>query len=252
MSHRHKNVFHHGKRPGTGEWSKIPKNTLPGSSTQDTKPKLEFVLKCDSAGSVEAVTAAALKIIQPEINISIIHSGVGDINESDILIAETGSRLITGFQVGVLPGIDRELKEHAVEVRLYEVIYRLTDDLKRLSESLMPPLTQEEILGTARVIALFKSCRKGIIIGCEIINGHLTLGNDFRIISATGPVYAGTIESMHIENNSVQKVNPGQKAGIKIKDFNKVKIGDLVESYRLPSTKKNLVWQPSGGIIRIT
>lgn len=252
MSHKHKHISHHGNISASREWLKIHKDTLRGPSAQGAKTMLEFVLKCDSAGSVEAVSASVLKLLPPEANISIIHSGIGYINESDILIAETGSRLIAGFQVGVLPGIDRELKEHAVEARLYDVIYRLTDDIKSISESIMSPASQEEILGAARVIALFKGNRKGIIIGCEVINGSLSVGKDFRIISDTGPVYAGVIDSIHIENNAVQNVHPGQKAGIKIKDFNKVKIGDIIESYRLSSLKKVRVWSPTGQIIRIT
>lgn len=252
MSHKHKTRSHHGKISGSREWLKIHKNTLQETPAQGTNPKLEFVLKCDSAGSVEAISASILKIVPPKAAINIIHRGIGYINESDILIAETGSRLIAGFQVGVLPGIDRALKEHAVEARLYDVIYKLTDDIRSISESIMPPVTQEEILGTARVIALFKSCRKGIIIGCEVMNGSLAVGKDFRIISAIGPVYAGAIESIHIEKNAVQNVHTGQKAGIKIKDFNKVKIGDIVESYRPPSPKKTRAWSPTGQIIRIT
>jgi len=250
MPHRHKDMSHHGNKSERGERHKIHKNAEP--AVEDTRPRLEFVLKCDSAGSVEAVSAGVLKIVPSEVSIDVIHSGIGDINESDILMAETGSGLIAGFQVGVLPGIDRELKEHAVEARLYDVIYKLTDDIRRISESMMSPAAQEEILGTARVIALFKSSRKGIIIGCEVLTGHLTAGKNFRIISAMGPVYAGTIESIHIEKNMVQTVHPGQKAGIKIKDFNKVKINDIVESYRPQSLKTPRVWSPTGQIIRIT
>ncbi|MBI5664574.1 MAG: hypothetical protein HZC49_05760 [Nitrospirae bacterium] len=252
MPHRHRHTTHHDRISKSREWLRNHRDTLTDASGQDVKPKLEFVLKCDSAGSVEAVSAGILKIFRPEVSINIIHSGVGDINESDILIAETGSRLIAGFQVGVLPGIDRHLKEHAVEARLYDVIYKLTDDISGISESITPPSSQEEILGAAKVIALFKSSRKGIIIGCEVISGHLTAGRDFRIISAAGPVYAGTIESIHIEKNAVPNVAPGQKAGIKIKDFNKVKIGDIVESYRPLSPKKARSWSPTGQIIRIT
>jgi len=253
MSHKHKNTSHHRKISESRAWTGIHKTSLHRPSAQGTtKPKLEFVLKCDSAGSVEAVSAGVLNIVRPEIDIHIIHSGIGYISESDILIAETGSRLIAGFQVGVLPGIDRALKEHAVEARLYDVIYKLTDDVRSISESLLPLVPQDEILGTARVIALFKSCRKGIILGCEVIAGQLTTGKDFRIISAMGPVYTGTMESIHIEQHAVQTVYPGQKAGIKIKDFNKVRIGDIVESYRSPSLKKVRTWSPSGQIIRIT
>lgn len=253
MSHKHKSTSHHRKSSGSREWAGHHQNTLQGATAQGTaKPKLEFVLKCDSAGSVEAVTAGVGKIVRPEVDINIIHSGIGYINESDVLIAETGSRLIAGFQVGVLPGTDRQLKVHSVEVRLYDVIYKLTEDIKSISESILPAVVHDEILGTARVIALFKSCRKGIIMGCEVLTGQLTVGRNFRIISAMGPVYAGTIESVHIEKNTVQSVYPGQKAGIKIKDFNKAKIGDIIESYRPPSLKKTRTWSPSGQIIRIT
>lgn len=252
MPHRRRHTSHHAKTSGRTERHGTHKNALQGPSVQDTKPKLEFVLKCDSAGSVEAVSDAILRIVRPAITVDIIHSGIGDINESDVLMAETGSGLIAGFQVAALPGIERELKGHAVEARLYDVIYKLTDDIRSISESIMPPVTQEEILGTARVIALFKSSRKGTIIGCEVMTGHLAVGKEFSIISAAGPVYAGTIESIHIEKDSVQNVHPGQKAGIKIGDFNKVKIGDIVESYRSPSLKKYRAWSPSGQIIRIT
>jgi translation initiation factor IF-2 len=209
------------------------------------------VLKCDTAGSIEAVTAIVSKMAIPAVDISIIQTGVGDINNSDIMMAETGSRLIVGFQVTALQGIDKELDKHSVEVRLYDVIYKLAADIKSIAESIIPSLSQEEIIGTARIIALFKSSRKGIIIGCEILNGYLVEGKHFRIISAMGPVYAGTIESMHIEKSPVHKATQGQEAGIKIRNFNKVKIGDIVECYRPSPIRKSPRWQPKGEIIRV-
>lgn len=252
MSHKHKKTFYPVAPAKSKEWQAVHKPAVRDASAQGgTRPKLEVVLKCDSAGSVEAVSAAVLKIAVPEVDISIIHSGVGDINKSDILLAETASRLIVGFQVSVATEIDKELKEHAVEARLYEVIYNLTDDLRNIAEGMVPHISQEEtIIGNAKVIALFKGNRKGIIIGCEVLSGHLAAGQHFRIISEMGPVYLGTIGSMHIEQNAVQKVIPGQQAGIKISDFNKVKVGDLVESFRPQASKKTTRWQPKGGVVR--
>ncbi|MBI5055961.1 MAG: hypothetical protein HZB61_05025 [Nitrospirae bacterium] len=252
MPHKHKKTFYPVAPAKSKEWQAVHKPTArDASALGETKPKLEIVLKCDSAGSVEAVTAAVLKIIVPDVDMSIIHSGVGDINRSDILLAETGSRLIVGFQVNVTSEVDKELKEHAVEARLYEVIYNLTDDLRNIAGELVPHVSQEEtIIGSAKVIALFKSSRKGIIIGCEVLSGHLATGQHFRIISEMGPVYSGTIETIHIEQNAVQKVVPGQQAGIKITDFNKVKIGDLVESFRPQASKKTTRWKPKGGFVR--
>jgi len=253
MAHRHKKNFYPVGATKSKEWQAVHKPATQDSSTRDAGPKLEIVLKCDSAGSVEAVTAAILKMTLPEIGISIIHSGIGDINKSDILLAETGSRLIIGFQVGASTDINRELQEHSVEARLYDVIYKLTDDMRSIAEGMVRHVSQEEtIIGNARVVALFKSIRKGIIIGCEVLEGHLAVGQRFRIISEIGPVYSGTIESMHIEKNIVQKVTAGQQAGIKIKNFNKARIGDLVESYRVSASKKAPAWQPRGGVVKKT
>jgi translation initiation factor IF-2 len=152
----------------------------------------------------------------------------------------------------VLQGIDRELMEHGVEVRLYKVIYTLTDDIKRIAESIIPHVPEENIIGSAKVIALFKSSRKGIIIGCKVLTGHLAIGQRFRIVSAMGPVYIDTIESLHIEKNVVQKAVPGQQVGIKIRGFKDVKTGDFVESFKPLRMKGIQAWKPRGEIIRIS
>lgn len=226
-----------------------PMKSAQDISSQKARPKLELVLKCDSIGSLDAVTTALSHIALPEIDLSIIHSGVGSVSKSDVLLAETGGRLIVGFQVDALAGMDKALREHGVEVRLYTVIYALTTDIRAITESLIPAPPEEQILGTAKVIALFKSSRKGIIIGCQVLSGHLAVGQHYRVITAMGPVYTGTIESIHIGQNAVQKATPGQQVGIKIRDFTKAKIGDLVESFR-PLPRKTRPWEPTGQIIR--
>ena len=218
-------------------------------SSQRGAPKLEIVLKCDSMGSMEAVAHALSELVLPGVDVTLIHRGLGAVSKSDVLLAGTASRLVVGFQVGVLPEMDKVLKEHRVEVRLYEVIYALTDDIKTLAESLLPSVPQEQVIGSAKVIALFKSTRKGIIVGCKVLEGFLSLGQRFRIISAIGPIYVGTIESLHVGQGVTQKAMPGSEVGIKIKDFNKAHIGDLVESFRyLP--QKVRPWEPQGQVIR--
>jgi translation initiation factor IF-2 len=221
------------------------------TSGRDKKPGLEIVLRCDSDGSVEAVLSALSGLKLPEAEITVIHSGVGDIHKSDLELAETGSRLIAGFQVDVERGMEKVLRERGIEVRLFSVIYRLTEDISNIASSLMPHVPEEHITGTARVIVLFKSSRKGIIAGCEVVSGHLAHGQHFRIISAMGPVYAGVIESMKIEKNVVEKALPGQQVGIKIRDFNRVRTGDLIESYKAAPLKDFRQWKPRGGIFRI-
>lgn len=221
-----------------------------GPLTRRTKPKLEIVLKCDSVGSLEAVTNSLAALTTPDVDIGVIHSGVGVISKSDVLFAETASRLIIGFQVGVMPAMDKALREHGVEVRLYDVIYKLIDDIKVIAGDVVPHLPEEQIIGSGRIIALFKSSRKGVIIGCEIREGFFAAGERFRIISAMGPVYTGAIESLHIGDAAVQKASAGQQAGIRIKHFSGAKIGDIVESFRPPSTAYKRTWKPEGKIIR--
>jgi translation initiation factor IF-2 len=211
--------------------------------------KFEIVLKAASVGSAEAAVEALSHVAIPDVDLTVMRFGIGSVNKSDVLLAETGSRLIVGFEVGVLPGLEKTLREHNVEVRLYDVIYTLVSDVAEIAKGLVPPAAQEEIMGSARVIALFKGNRRGIIMGCEVVEGVLSAGERFRIISAMGPVYSGTVESIHIGEKAVQRAVQGQKAGIKINDFSKVNVGDLVESFR-PLPQRIRPWQPAGKIIR--
>jgi translation initiation factor IF-2 len=239
MTHPHKEA----RRPvvKTGK-------AVQAAPAEEAGPKLEVVLKCDSEGSLEAATTAVSGIVIPGVDMSIIRKGLGAVTASDVFLAETAGRLIVGFQVDVLPGVEKILQVHNVEVRLYSVIYTLTDDLKLLAESVLPHIQGEQVIGSAKVIALFKSTRKGIIAGCEVVEGRLAVGQHFRVIAAMGPVYSGTIESLHIGDHAAQTASPGQQAGIRIRNFSGVKAGDLVESYR--PRKKTEGWRPAGAIIR--
>lgn len=229
---------------------KTSKTASQRPSAQRKKPKLEIVLKCDSAGSLEAITGSLTSLTTPDVDIAVIHGSVGAISKSDVLFAETASRLIVGFQTEVMPQMDKVLREHSVEVRLYDVIYKLVDDISSIAAAMVPHFPEERIVGSGRIIALFKSSRKGIIIGCEIQEGFFGMGEHFRIISAMGPVYTGTIESLHIGSAAVQKATAGQQAGIRIKHFSNAKVGDIVESFRPPQATTARTWEPTGRIIR--
>jgi translation initiation factor IF-2 len=239
-SHHHKKKAKHRKT--------IAENGDQFSAKATGKKKLEIVLKCDTSGCAEAIIASIISLNLPEVEIFIISSGVGTINKSDIFMAETGSRLIMGFNVGIMPNIDKMATEHNIEIRLHDVIYRLLEDVESIARSLIPQESTEEIVGTAKVIALFKSSRKGIILGCEILKGKLAQGNSFRVLGAMGPIYTGVIESLHIEKDAIREARKGQQVGLKIRDFNKAKIGDLVESFQSGARQKIKPWQPQGTI----
>jgi len=219
-------------------------------SVRPDKPKkLEIVLKSDFVGTQEAVHAAISEIQDPRVEIEIIHSGVGAVTKFDLQMALTGSKLVLGFNVDIMPQIRLMSQEQGVEIRLYSVIYRLVKDLEEIAESLIQVEAEEEVItGEAKVIALFKSGRKGIILGCKVLKGTLALGKDFRIISAMGPVYQGKIDSLHIEANVVTEAKVGQQVGMKIPDFRNGRIGDLVECFKIKKQAPGRTWQPKGGV----
>ncbi len=214
-----------------------------------TVRKLEVVLKCDSIGSVEAVEAILGKLKVSGVAVRIIHSGVGAVSKSDLVMALSGSRLVLGFNVPIMPKLDRWVREHGVEVRLYQVIYKLVEDMKSIAESLVPSEPEERVSGRGRVIALFKSSHRGIILGCQVEEGVVALGSAFRVISAMGPVYTGKIHSLHIEKKAVKEARPGQQVGIKIENFNQARIGDLVECFEIMTSRKRQPWAPVGDVI---
>jgi len=239
---------HRSKKKSRYEKVKAEKQESISAGTAEKK-KLEFVLKCDTSGCAEAIINAIGVLNLPGIEFDIISSGVGAVNKSDIFMAETGSRLIMGFNVGLMGQIDHTAIEHGVEIRLYEVIYKLLEDVESIGRSFILPTVSEEIIGTARVIALFKSSRKGSILGCEVLSGKLAQGNRFRVIDAMGPVYTGTVESLHIEKDTVREAHKGQQVGLKIRDFNKARVGDLVETFSPAAGQRQKPWMPRGMII---
>jgi translation initiation factor IF-2 len=233
-----------GERETLGE-APEPTGPLMGQEARS----LEMVLKADSAGSQEAVTTTITGRPVAGVEIRVIHADVGAVSKSDLLMALTGSRLVVGFNVDVMPEIPRLSREQGVEVRLYKVIYRLSEDLHQIARSLIPREEQEKLTGKARVIALFKSSRRDIILGCEVVEGKLALGDPFRVISAMGQVYTGHIQSLHIEKDAVKKATVGQQVGIKIPGFDKGRIGDWVECFETVRERGPEPWRPKGGVL---
>jgi len=217
------------------------------TAKKDEIRDLRLVLKTDSAGTAEAIISGLNKLNNQGVGIDVIQKGVGNISKSDLLMAETGSRLVAGFEVDLLPRIKETASERGIEIRLHDVIYRFMDDIKEITLSLIPVEDEEKITGRAKVIDLFRGGHKGIILGCEVLDGVLAQGKRFRLISDPGIVYEGNIESLHIETRAVKQASVGQKVGLKIPRFERAKKGDLVEVFQVvPSGHRP--WQPRGGV----
>lgn len=217
----------------------------------NTVKNLDIVLKCDSAGSEEAIVASLSAIRTPEVDVRVIHSGVGSVTKSDLLLALTADRLVVGFNVGVAPKIEQLSREQDIEVRLYDVIYALTNDIKAIANKYPADVEEvEKITGKAKVIALFKSSRKGIILGCQVSEGTLAIGKQFRIISAMGTTFTGRIESLHIEKDRVKEAKPRQQVGLKVIGLKTANIGDLVECFETTGAVGGRTWHPKGGVFK--
>jgi translation initiation factor IF-2 len=212
--------------------------------------RLEIVLKCDVAGTAEAVSASLAEIKVPNVQIDLIQIGTGNVSKSDVLMARTGSRLVIGFGVDTMPKLDQEIKHHDVEVRLYDTVYRLTEDIQKIAESFAPTAPQEKITGKAKVIATFKTSAKGMVIGCEVLEGAIEVGKEFRVITAMGPAYFGKITSLQIERHNVKTAKAGQQVGIKLVAWNKAKVDDLLECFDSRQLKGGGPWKPKGGVVR--
>lgn len=208
-------------------------------------------MKCDVMGTAEAISASLAEINVSGVQIDVIQTGIGNVSKSDVLMARTGSKLVLGFNVDITPKLEQEVKGFGVEVRLYDTIYKLTEDVRKIAQSFIIKQPEEKIIGKARVIATFKASRKGMIIGCEVYEGSIEAGRDFRVITAMGPAYFGKITSLQIEKQSVKVGKPGQQVGIKLEGWNKAKIGDLVECYESLPQKGGGRWRPRSGIVRI-
>ena len=220
------------------------------SSGPDAIQKLEIVLKSDVAGTAEAIGASLAEIDVPGVQIDLIQTGVGNISKSDVMMARTGSKLVVGFSVDTTPKLEQEVKEFGVEVRLYDTIYKLTEDIRMIAQSFKSRESEEKITGKARVIATFKTSQKGMIIGCEVLEGSINLGNNFRVITAMGPAYLGKITSLQIEKQNVKSAKPGNQIGIKLEGWNKAKVDDLVECFESVQPKGPSRWKAGSGIIR--
>jgi len=221
------------------------------SSNLVDQKKLEVVLKCDVAGTAEVVSSSLAEINVPGVQIDLIQTGVGNISKSDVMMARTGSKLVLGFSVDTMPKLEQEIKEYGVEVRLYDTINKLNEDMRKIAQSFIIKEAAEKITGKAKVIATFRSSRKGVVIGCEVLEGSIELGNDFRVITAMGPAYFGKITSLQIEKQNAKTAKPGQQVGIKLEGWNKAKVDDLVECYESIQQKGSSPWKPSSGVIRL-
>jgi translation initiation factor IF-2 len=202
--------------------------------------QLNVIVKGDVDGSVEALSDSLLKLSTPEVQVSIIHRGVGQISESDVLLASASDAIIVGFQVRPSQAAKRLAENEEIEIRLYSIIYDAINEVRDAMEGMLAPQVEEIIVGNAEVREVFKISKVGTILGCMVTDGVIKRSNPIRLIRDGIVVYAGKLSSLKRFKDDVSEVRSGFDCGIGIEGFSDMKVGDVIESYENREVKRTL------------
>ncbi|WP_281636388.1 translation initiation factor IF-2 [Flavobacterium marginilacus] len=202
--------------------------------------ELNIILKGDVDGSVEALSDSFSKLSTEEIQINIIHKGVGAITESDVMLASASDAIIIGFNVRPAGNARQLADKEEIDIRYYSIIYAAIDDLKDAMEGMLAPEMKEEVLGTAEIRELFKISKVGTIAGCMVTDGKITRNGKIRIVRDGVVVHEGELIALKRFKDDVKEVTKGYDCGIQIKGYNDIEERDVIEAYHEVAIKKKL------------
>ena len=202
--------------------------------------ELNIILKGDVDGSVEALSDSLQKLTTEEIQVNIIHKGVGQISESDVLLATASQAILVGFQVRPSAQARKLAEKEEVEIRMYSIIYDAINEIRDAMEGMLSAEVKEEIMGTAEIRETFKISKIGTIAGCMVTDGVIERSNDVRIIRDGVVVYTGKLGSLKRFKDDAKEVRQGFECGLNIEKFNDIKVGDVVEAFGFTEVKRTL------------
>ncbi|NVO09944.1 MAG: translation initiation factor IF-2 [Bacteroidales bacterium] len=202
--------------------------------------ELNVIVKGDVDGSIEALADSLIKLSTPMIQVNVIHKAVGQISESDILLAAASNAIVIGFQVRPSIGARRLAEKEEIDIRLYSIIYSAINEIKDAMEGMLSPELKEEIIGTTEVLEVFKITKVGTIAGCIVREGKIIRNNKVRLIRDGIVVYTGDLESLKRFKDDAKEVLNGFECGLNIKNFNDIKVGDIIESFQEVEIKRKL------------
>ncbi|MEI8225962.1 MAG: translation initiation factor IF-2 [Bacteroidota bacterium] len=202
--------------------------------------ELNIIVKGDVDGSVEALSDSLIKLSTPEIQLNVIHKAVGQISESDILLAAASNAIIVGFQVRPSLSARKLAEKEEIDVRLYSIIYNAIEEIRSAMEGMLMPEVKEEIVATLEIRELFKVTKVGTVAGCYVKEGKITRNTRVRIIRDGIVIYTGELGSLKRFKDDVKEVVGGYECGLNIHNFNDIKVGDVVEGYQEFEVKKTL------------
>lgn len=217
--------------------------TLEGLFQQLSAAKVKqarFIVKADTHGSLEVLEKTINELSRAEVKVQILHAGVGGINESDVLLADASDAVIVGFNVVPDDRARQMSQEKGVQIRLYEVIYHLAEDLKKALEGMLEPEVRETIEAHAQVKQVFRISKVGNVAGCLVADGKAKANANVRVIRDNIIVHTGKVESLRRFQSAVDEVSAGLECGIRVANFDDVKPGDILELFRSEKIKRTL------------
>jgi translation initiation factor IF-2 len=205
---------------------------------------LNLVVKGDVQGSVEAVVSELGKIQHPEVRVNVIHQGVGGITENDVMLAAASNGMVVGFNVRPNAETRAVAEREGVDIRTYDVIYKLTEDIEQALVGMLAAVKTEETIGEAEVRETFRASRVGTIAGCMVTNGVVRRGAQVRVIRDGTVIYTTTIDSLKRFQDDVREVQEGFECGLHLQNFDDVKVGDVLECFETREVERTSLDEP--------
>ena len=200
--------------------------------------ELNIIVKGDVDGSIEAMSGSLIKLSKETVQVNVIHAAVGQISESDVLLAAASNAIIVGFQVRPSASARKLAEKEETEIRLYSIIYDAINDIKDAIEGMLEPVMKEEIVASVEVLEIFKISKVGTVAGCIVREGKLQRNTPIRVIRDGIVIYTGKLGSLKRFKDDVKEVTAGQDCGLNIESFNDIRVGDIVEGYEQVEVKR--------------
>jgi translation initiation factor IF-2 len=220
--------------------NKLSLEDLLAKGKKDEAKTLKVIVKADVQGSVEALKMALTKLSTPKVAVDVIHSGVGNVTESDVMLAAASKAMVVGFNVKSESGADESAAAEDVQIKHYSIIYEALDDVKLAMEGLLEAIIREKVVGHAKVQQLFNVPKLGTIAGSAVTDGKVTRTSMVRLLRDSKPIFTGKIASLRRFKDDVKEVDKGFECGIGIENFNDLKEGDIIEAYELETIRPSL------------
>ncbi len=202
--------------------------------------EVKFILKADMGGSIEAINESLRKLDVSEVKLKIIHQGVGNINLSDVILAQASGAIIVGFHIIADDRSKAEAVKSGIEIRTYNVIYELVNDLKTALEGLLEPKLKKTFLGRVVVRQLFKMSKAGLVAGCYVEKGKITRTSEVVVLRNGAAVYEGSVQSLKRFKDDVREVGEGVECGVSLRGFTDIMPGDIIEAYTVEKIARKL------------